>query len=172
MSYTLYRAYGRHGELLYIGCTSNLEQRMAAHRATSKWWHLHIAIMTFDIGDDKATAFAAEAAAIVMEQPSHNRQGKELPLPKYKNSELQAMGMVCGRTAANLAGLEQVPHPQWKKYIKPSARSSSDGMEYYDAEYCRRMAVVDRKLTFVTHLNYAAARCNQLVQRQLKQVAA
>lgn len=33
----VYRAFDSYGLLLYIGCSLNVEQRLAAHRATSRW---------------------------------------------------------------------------------------------------------------------------------------
>lgn len=62
----VYRAFDREGELLYIGCTSNLDQRRAAHRSTSDWYPY---AASFRIAGpfDRETALRIEKQAIETE---------------------------------------------------------------------------------------------------------
>lgn len=69
----VYRCYSADGELLYIGSTSDLDQRMEGHQYTS-FWRAHVARVRIQIAPDRFTARAIEAAAIRGENPRFNIQ--------------------------------------------------------------------------------------------------
>ena len=70
----VYRLYDRHGFLLYVGCTTDLERRLAAHKRIQAWWSdvAHVTALPFD---DVEAAYRAEAHAIYTEHPQHNVAG-------------------------------------------------------------------------------------------------
>lgn len=69
----VYRCYSWDGELLYIGCSGNIPQRMAAHRSGSRawFWRMHHYVLSAPM--PKEDAFRAEAEAIAAEQPTYNQ---------------------------------------------------------------------------------------------------
>lgn len=80
MRHFVYRIYDRDGALLYIGATSNLDQRMSAHARTKAWPGCHPVITIGERMDrwvateyeTRSEAFAAERAAIRDECPLLN----------------------------------------------------------------------------------------------------
>lgn len=75
----LYRCYDADGDLIYIGCTRNVKRRIDAHlrggRAASRW--LAVFMTSHEVEGpfpNRATALAAEARAITLEQPVFNIQ--------------------------------------------------------------------------------------------------
>jgi hypothetical protein len=72
----VYKAYGAGGELLYVGCTYDREDRWATHRRLAPWAQL--AHRFVQIGPfSKAKGFALEAQIIFAEQPAFNVRGKK-----------------------------------------------------------------------------------------------
>lgn len=58
-------------ELVYVGCTTNLEQRLDFH-ASHGWWWPASPVVTSVVFPDRASARTAERAAIRDEEPSAN----------------------------------------------------------------------------------------------------
>ena len=73
----LYRLYDAGGLLLYVGRTSNWEHREASHRGGKSWWN-EVARREFVPCASQAEVEYAEAVAIVVERPRHN---KAVPTP-------------------------------------------------------------------------------------------
>jgi hypothetical protein len=79
----VYRCYDADGVLLYIGCSNDVEQRIALHmyvaaRANASWW-LSLCMDRYEIEGPYRTRTAgrkAEAKAIRAEQPVFNSQGR------------------------------------------------------------------------------------------------
>ena len=67
----VYRVYDATDRLIYIGATSNLEQRLTYHRSQAWWWALATRV-TSEPHPDMESAFDAEWAAIATEQPAFN----------------------------------------------------------------------------------------------------
>jgi hypothetical protein len=109
----LYRCYDADGVLLYIGCTSDVEKRMASHRrgngiGPSRWLAAHMARYEVD-ADRYPNRYAgqdAEAAAIFTEQPVFNTQGRCLPI-NFTRAQIE--DYLAGR-----------PIRQWPEVINPS----------------------------------------------------
>lgn len=70
----LYRAYLTPEELLYIGITHSLDQRLAAHRNQKSWW-ADVSQITIETYDSREDAEAAERHQIATMHPKYN----ELP---------------------------------------------------------------------------------------------
>lgn len=68
---TLYRFYDVEGRLLYVGVTSVGPSRWSDHELHKVWW-VRVVRTTVEHYPDRATALAAEQAAILAEQPIHN----------------------------------------------------------------------------------------------------
>lgn len=68
---TLYRFYGRHANLLYVGISLDIAQRWRDHRDT-KWWWWEVAAITLQHFDTRREALEAERYAIQTEMPQHN----------------------------------------------------------------------------------------------------
>lgn len=71
----VYHVFGAKGRLLYIGCTSNLEQRQHDHRLYAQWWRPSVR-WVLDGPHDYATARRLELDAIHAEDPPYNRTGR------------------------------------------------------------------------------------------------
>ena len=68
---TLYRLYGEQGELLYIGISVRVEQRMYEH-SQSKWWWLEVEHQVLTQCLTRREALELEELAIKGEKPKHN----------------------------------------------------------------------------------------------------
>lgn len=70
-SHHVYRMFGESGELLYVGVTSNLKQRMKAHQFSTKWYSevFSISAQSFPY---RSFAERAEDTAIYSEVPKYN----------------------------------------------------------------------------------------------------
>jgi hypothetical protein len=73
-THCVYRIYAARDHLLYIGCSSNVQARMAHHERHQPWWHLVVRVEVADTFNDRSAARAAERAAILAEQPPYNVQ--------------------------------------------------------------------------------------------------
>jgi predicted GIY-YIG superfamily endonuclease len=72
--FTLYRHYNAADELLYIGITIRGERRMREHADDKDWWK-DVAYTKYDHSfADRASLEAAEAAAVIAENPVHNKK--------------------------------------------------------------------------------------------------
>lgn len=74
----VYRVYDVDGRLLYVGCTSNLPQRMANHRATAKWAYRMSTVVESPVYHDRDSAYEAERHAIATEHPAFNVKSRSL----------------------------------------------------------------------------------------------
>lgn len=69
--HALYRMYGLKGDLLYVGITFSMLQRLWEHRGSQPWWP-EVATIKIEHFDDRAAALEAEAEAIQIERPRYN----------------------------------------------------------------------------------------------------
>lgn len=69
----VYRLKDKDGVLLYIGVTGNVAKRKIQHARVQPWWG-DVASTVVQCFDSREAAEAAEAAAIVSENPVHNRK--------------------------------------------------------------------------------------------------
>lgn len=69
----VYRVFARNGDLLYVGCSSQLVRRMTQHTHKAHWWQ-HAAVITFDFMP-RHEGFRVEALALATEGPLWNWQG-------------------------------------------------------------------------------------------------
>ena len=67
----LYRHFNRADELLYVGISSKLPERMRQHQRGSKWF-FDVKVVTVEWFDDRHSAQLAEGKAIRLEQPKFN----------------------------------------------------------------------------------------------------
>lgn len=89
MTAVVYRLFDADDRLIYIGATSNLAQRLDAHR-TQVWWWALVARVTVEPHDDMPSAFDAEWAAIAGESPAFNlakRRGRPSSRPHHLADE-------------------------------------------------------------------------------------
>ena len=80
---TLYRMFDRDGALLYVGISSNLDQRLGQHERGKPWWS-QVVTMRIEHYPTRAHAAAAERNAIVHEKPRWNiayNLGSTKPVP-------------------------------------------------------------------------------------------
>jgi predicted GIY-YIG superfamily endonuclease len=70
----LYRFFDADGVLLYVGITSDIEQRWSRHANDRKSWWPHVAKKTVEWLDNRWEASQAEARAVRDEGPMHNIQ--------------------------------------------------------------------------------------------------
>lgn len=72
---TVYRFYDSDSRLLYVGVSKQIPIRLRSHNSEKPWW-LDAAWLTFEHFASRPEALAAEAAAIVAEDPLYNIQGR------------------------------------------------------------------------------------------------
>ena len=71
LKHYVYRFLDSQGAPLYIGCTYDLANRLTQH-AQQREWFAEVAHIEADIYPDRASALAAERAAIKQHNPPHN----------------------------------------------------------------------------------------------------
>lgn len=69
-SHTVYRFYDAQGDVLYVGCTSHLPNRIDSHRSDKTWW-TDVARIECEHFPDRARAFAREYGLILELKPRH-----------------------------------------------------------------------------------------------------
>lgn len=69
---SVYWAYDADGELLYVGMARDVAERLSQHRREKPWWDREVAVVRSLRFRDRASAMAAEAAAIATGQPPMN----------------------------------------------------------------------------------------------------
>lgn len=70
-SHTLYRAYNKHGHLLYVGISVRPDTRFSQHRMSSTWWR-EVTRIDIEHCRDKLSAIEAEKRAVLQEDPIFN----------------------------------------------------------------------------------------------------
>jgi hypothetical protein len=73
----VYRLFNADRELIYIGCTHDVEARINAHRV-SAWWYPQVHFSSVEDFSDRTTAHAAEMKAIFTENPKWNIRHRSL----------------------------------------------------------------------------------------------
>lgn len=71
----VYRVYDETGDLIYVGCTQDLNQRLATH-ATASWWAYQAAKVKATVHRSLAIAAEVELELIRAERPRWNIVGK------------------------------------------------------------------------------------------------
>ena len=72
-AHCLYRFYADDGALLYVGITNNPVNRFDSHASDKPWWH-EVRGITMEPYPDRDSVLRAEARAIEVECPRHNKQ--------------------------------------------------------------------------------------------------
>jgi predicted GIY-YIG superfamily endonuclease len=68
----LYRCFNADRELLYIGITNDIDNRLRQHSRTAPWWKEFDSCSQDDRFEDRWTLERAERAAILAEEPLYN----------------------------------------------------------------------------------------------------
>lgn len=69
--HTVYRFYAADGRVLYVGCTTDLPQRLATHQSEKPWWSEVIRVECEQFGTDRGGAYARERQLILDLRPQH-----------------------------------------------------------------------------------------------------
>lgn len=69
----VYRAFSKDNELLYIGITQDLKNRIINHKSSKKWW-IEVDRIDEESFDDRLSAMKAEVRAIKSENPKYNKR--------------------------------------------------------------------------------------------------
>lgn len=73
IGHTVYRFYNSATELLYVGVTHRLDERVKQHQASKSWWpEVDQSLTTTERYMDRGMAMAVEAQAILTESPRYN----------------------------------------------------------------------------------------------------
>jgi hypothetical protein len=103
----LYRAFDEAGQLLYVGISLRVWERLAAHKKQSGWYPKLVILKVTSLPSREA-AEAAEIDAIKNEQPLFNKAYAQTQRPKGKKS---GVTLIKWREAPVHAGVEGVvPH--------------------------------------------------------------
>lgn len=76
--HSVYVFYRQGGDVLYVGCTSRLPERLDQHRVTKPWWK-NVTTVTVEHFDNKQDALDRERDLIWTFLPEHNVQPHERP---------------------------------------------------------------------------------------------
>lgn len=90
----VYFAWGTDDELLYVGSSINVGQRIRAHMTQTEWWP-EVRRVTADAYSSELEARRAESAAIAAEPGAYNREGRRPIRP----GSLSDLGFVVGEDA-------------------------------------------------------------------------
>lgn len=113
----LYRLYDKAGELLYIGITNNIQNRLEQHAQTKRWWP-DVAEIKLETGFKDRTALEnAEREAILQEIPRYNSFHNWRWHTKHKSE----MPSQAARDAMNKLG--EILMPDWYANNKPAEAS-------------------------------------------------
>lgn len=80
MTAQVYRAFDGSGRLLYVGCSTDVDNRLAIHAANSVWFLFHSTITREDF-PTRELAAEAEIVAIQAEHPRWNMQHRSKDHP-------------------------------------------------------------------------------------------
>lgn len=104
----VYRCFDAGGRLIYVGATSNLEQRLNAHR-TRAWWYSLLERIDTEPHPTMEAAYAAEKVAIQEETPVFNL--------RCSGGEATVHGRLTASDAALCAA--------WRGYLPVALRSAA-----------------------------------------------
>lgn len=96
----IYRCWNAAGDLLYIGCTSEVEKRFNYHRTQTQWWRDVARIETLEINLGRKIALGIEAMLIRDEQPLMNTLFNHKKGPIVPRSESEAIAELNGEATA------------------------------------------------------------------------
>ena len=85
MTQTLYRHFDANNNLLYIGVSSRISQRIKEHSIHSSWWK-NVSKITLEHFETRKEVLEAERNAIIAEQPKHNIKHKNGKIKDVKES--------------------------------------------------------------------------------------
>ena len=85
---TLYRSYNKGNELLYVGISHSVMNRLGQHK-NSGVWHGECVRITLEHFATRESAREAEAKAIKTEHPIYNKQGKPSASDNYWKTKHQ-----------------------------------------------------------------------------------
>lgn len=83
----IYRAYGKGGELLYIGATQNATARLSTHRGGAEWFP-YMREYTVRRYDSVSHAFEVEARAIKLLNPEYNIAGTAFEIGRRQSMKI------------------------------------------------------------------------------------
>lgn len=116
----VYRLWGEEGDLLYVGVTAHLRERMWSHQAHKPWWD-EVAAITVERHESRQDAERAEAKAILEEVPGKNRNGGSGRRPI--NLRFETALLVEVDRAARAAGITRT------EFMEQACRHAVDEME-------------------------------------------
>ena len=124
--HVLYRFYDTAGELLYVGVTVHLPNRLTDHRHTKPWW-THADRITLEHYPTRAAVLEAERTAIQKERPKwnvvHNRPPALTRPPATRELRAEDMPDDCHDGCVR-TGLNSVYYPhKW-----------ADGIAHYQCQ--------------------------------------
>lgn len=82
----LYRFRDAAGRLLYVGITTNIDQRFPVHRNEKAWWP-DVADVQLEVLPDRKTLEQAEQVAIKTERPLYNVVGNPHHVPHVRSEQ-------------------------------------------------------------------------------------
>ena len=88
----VYRHYNDDGDLLYVGMSSAFMQRQRSHRKSD--WFAEIAIITVEHYATRGDAIAAEAKAILCENPRYNVRRPDGAIERIENLARRAAPVI------------------------------------------------------------------------------
>jgi predicted GIY-YIG superfamily endonuclease len=118
VNHKVYRLFDKEGNLLYVGVTSSVAARFAAHEEEKAWWH-EVNEVKQELFDTREEAFRAEKVAIRTEDPTYNkiRYGSSTPKSSqafYSKGEGPYVDVVGPKEMAERLGVQHETVHKWR----------------------------------------------------------
>ena len=137
----LYRQFDKNDNLLYVGVSLSVIQRLSQHKTCSPWYH-KIAKITVETFNSRKEVLAAEKKAILEEHPRYN---KYRPKPKLKektkaqnsrdNLTRQIVEFKPTYTVAEASQLLHVSILQIKEWVDSGQMGAIITSKYFDSRF-------------------------------------
>lgn len=92
MTYYVYRCYDADGDLLYVGCSKDVEKRLKQHEGYADSWVNQMARIAVEEYPDHESALLVEARAIATEHPYWNTLGRWSHRDRWSEADFQRWG--------------------------------------------------------------------------------
>lgn len=98
----VYRCYDIDGDLLYVGCSKDVEKRLADHAKSPNSWVPCVQFLELEEHPDLKTARTAESEAIATEHPYWNDSGRWQGRHDWTELEYQRWGHMLLRARSGI----------------------------------------------------------------------
>lgn len=134
--HVLYRLFNAAGALLYVGITSNLDERLKDHRSDKRktWWP-QVAQVTVEHHPTELDARRAESKAIRSEEPAWNKEGRVRLTPGAMREGLRWLRRRLDDEEAAIRAPRRTPRSRRGQEALSAVNQARAVLEEHRAEY-------------------------------------